>query len=384
MATELCEFKLWDGSECGQPVCGNKPSLCGFHSKREITSGLVGVLFNYIRSQMDRDRIDLSGMDFTDFVFDNQFSDIVQEGPRRKILFGNNRFVGCHFVGDHNYDELLFVESIFQETSFHSFRLWDSTFAMEQCQLEFGYHPMFSQFSISGQKPVDFSCCLFLGRTQPFRYALIEAPLVSFKDSEFETPRFYCKIMEDFDERQLPKEPRYLVIRAAEFRKENHRLVTVPGVVSFDGIKVNGHFEVALGPEPIMSQEASLKSDESAAILAFRSVNFGQMKSATFKRADLRRAQFKEAVIVGISDVNSIWPEKDNRRILYEDEDRSLGVAEGELRRLYSSFKKIAEQDRDDSRSDQWFYREMECRKAMTLEKHNSTGWGRLDEYFTR
>ncbi|MCB2230228.1 pentapeptide repeat-containing protein [bacterium] len=347
-----CEQKLADSSPCGRPEYHPDGGKCRLHAMGVVAAGDTHALLEYISDHADREVIDLSGLEFREVEFGEDFENaIVSHGHS---LFSDNAiFDTCQFKRIGFINRVEFSDCTFDNTSFVNCAFGgDAHFGGSSFHYE---APPFSLCTFGG-KGTFFNFSKFRGSSAPFDTCMVGSEALSFANCLVEADQFYIRIAG----REVGfYDVRYLAVQASE--------------IDFTGLKFQGHFELA----------NDRRSLEVSPLLHFGQLNFAQMRSATFVLANLEKASFIHAILETVRFINVRWPDHDDRRIAYDELQHSDKSTLEDLRWEYQQLKKNSESNQDYVRAGQWFYRETEIRRQMAGENCGKRRFARLHQWFT-
>ncbi|MCK4461632.1 MAG: hypothetical protein KAW46_07490, partial [candidate division Zixibacteria bacterium] len=223
-----------------------------------------------------------------------------------------------------------------------------------------------SNYSTIGCAKLDFTLAKFLGGEVPFRdcsfYASDE---ILFVDTTFEgrnSPFWMCNLRSElvsFFRASINADRFYLRVCLPEFRLVDHSYLVIDSKgINLANLLANGHFEYG------NSEDAT----GVAPLVSFLRTDFRQMRTATFRDANLTNALFIESVIESVHFINPVWQPGDRRTPILYDKltvDTDERATDEQLLRLYVQLKRNYEEQRDYSMAGKWFYREMECRRRL-------------------
>jgi len=347
-----CSFKLKDGAECGQAIRNSDTRTCRFHAQLEGNkiwkSGDSDAIQQYVQNS-GHNEIDLANIEFRRVKFTQ---DILQ--TEKPIIFSHSSFRNCTFD-----------ECKIKNASFDGECEFDQSF-FRKCQF-------------NGNK-CEFKGATFVADSPPFVECVFELKKLHDLDITSVT----------FDDCSATVEGslfRNCYVRARGFRMTSMRLNSNSSSCSFE----MSVFEKYAGRnEPILCLEGvrEIYISELQVTGTFKytqfsgdrnyepelhlvGVKFALMESAEFFNANLRRVSFKHSSLERVRFYSCTWKKEGRYNILPEDiTDHASGIKDTEeIVRLYVQLKKSYETNGDFIGASDWYYREMEARRRLYLNR---------------
>ena len=314
-------------------------TFCMLHCKRLNHEPVKNaqLIQKFIQS-VEGDTIDLIGFQFYNVVFDPALF------PTGKtVVFDSSTFHKCRFWQLKLKSSFSFVRCTFVDTTFENVT---SDVDDEKCQkLDFELAQFledtvpFQSCSLCASEMVSFVTATFKSKNSPFWMCNMRSDLVSFMNALIESDRFYV-----------------LVCRPGLGVVDHNYLVLDSPNINLACLKANGHFEYG------NTEDAK----DVAASASFLGIDFRQMRTATFRNANLKNVLLADSVLETVHFINPVWRFGDRHTpILYDEIDTNEQATDELLLRLLVQLKRNYEEQRDYSMAGKWFFREMECRRRL-------------------
>ncbi len=344
----VCEFPLSDGSPCGLPGRGAK-TKCEFHAHVNTENTYVGgtpVVKQYV-TQSNREVIDFAGI-----IFEGHHFDTTQLPDNSQVLFDKARFDGCTFDGcilrnasfvkadflnNSKFVDCGFVGNscTFRNSSFSSDRA-----VFDNCQFEF------TQNDEAGSGVVRFDDCRADVGPELFRSTYVFAPEFSIRHLELTAKTGYPSLHMIVTDSGMAASYRMLYL-------DRVKQISMTGLNMRDGTFVYRQERCDKGYEPL------LLLDE---------IDFDQMGSAKLFNATLTNAHLKNSSLERVKFHSCRWLEQEGFRAIKADMFSGKDYLHYKDQiRLYVQLKKNFESERNFIEAGDWFYREMETRRAEAL-----------------
>lgn len=344
-----CGYELADGTRCQVQIQTGAPS-CELHwakqQRRDVDSPPL------IRQHLQANQgtvIDLKGFRFRKMDFESTLFP-----TDRDILFDDSTFVDSRFIGVAFEGSASFVGCTFENTTFENVCSNDKSIYCKKLDFTLakflGDVIPFRDCLFDASDEILFVDSTFEGQSSPFRMCNLRTAFVSFFRASINADRFYLQVCQS---------GRCLV-------DYNYVVIDAKGI-NLAGLRANGHFEYGNFQDAL----------EEAPIVSFLGTDFRQMRTATFRDANLKNALFAESVIESIHFISPLWQLGDRGiPLLYDvlDGDTDDRATDAQLLRLYVQLKRNYEESRDYSMAGDWFYREMECRRRI-VESNTDGNW---------
>lgn len=338
-----CKKKLKDGKHCAQET-SDHPMFCPLHLRKALNGRTADdclILRQYIKHN-DRTFIDLSNLTLTNFALTVFFA------IKEDLYFFRSKFIDC------DANNLVINNGHFKYATFNGMRFDGAIFQGDTCDFEAatfeGDNTPFINCTFN-TKHTNFKYLKMLMRHSFFDYCRMQSTTVTFEDCLIESDRFLIGIVSDDSNTVVQRN--YLLISSEQ--------------IDFTDLKYYG----------IFSYKNFHRAENKQPEVRFRRVDFSNMRSANFVRANLSRAIFIEAVLEDVKFLNVVWPDKkDNNRTIFDDlsvPDKDPNKDWKELRNIFTQLKKNYQDRLDYARADQWFCRELECRRRMIKEYAGQT-----------
>ncbi len=346
-----CGHQLADGTKC---QIETEESHCELHlmkvHRKEVSHPKL--IRDFVLS-VAGDSIDLTG-----FHFKTTFDTAIF--PENKtVVFDDSTFSDCQFWNIELQCSLSFVGCVFNGTTFEN--LSTSSIGGRCEKLDFssarfrGDKVPFIFCGLRAQETVSFESATFESKEAPFKECYAQADLITFADALIESDRFYVRITE----------------REVEMRDHRYFSLDSPNM-NFARLKCNGHFEYGNYEE---AWNVSPSCD-------FEDTDFRQMRTATFRRANLKRATFLGSQVEDVVFADPIWPKTNGRTSVYVNKSESEHDTAklNRLLELFIALKKNYEASGNLIEAGVWHYQEMDCRQRYLAIKgtDKSFRWLRL------
>ena len=336
-----CQQRLSDGEICGLETEADN-LYCPFHKHNVLNENSINVIEDYIKKN-NRESLDFSKKTFKRINFNSELFEKNVEVIFNFSIFKNCSFKNIDFLKNVSFIYCEFYDSIFEGVIFNGSKVTFERAKFEYTKIDsklipFVYCRFISPKKSNDKKIISFIRASFNTTTSPFKNCYLESSEVSFIDTYINSDRFYVQV---YNGNIAVLSDDYLTVNSNE--------------IHFESLKFYGIFEYM----------NNLEFKNFSPQVHFININFSLMKSASFFDANLKKAYFTYSILDNVNFINSIWPRKNRKNIIYDEFKRLPWVTDDELLRLYLQLKKKFDQIGDYITASDWYFREMEARRRV-------------------